>query len=54
MEAWGRVDALMNNAGILCDRIFAKLTPADFAQVLAVHLTGNFGCTKAVWEIMRA
>lgn len=53
-EAWGRVDVLVNNAGILRDKTFAKLTPADFAQVLAVHLTGSFHCTKAVWEIMRA
>jgi len=54
MDAWGRVDVLVNNAGILRDKTFAKLTPADFAQVLAVHLTGSFNCTKAVWEIMRA
>ncbi|MBB6014574.1 NAD(P)-dependent dehydrogenase (short-subunit alcohol dehydrogenase family) [Aquamicrobium lusatiense] len=54
MDAWGRVDVLVNNAGILRDKTFAKLTPADFALVLAVHLTGSFHCTRAVWEIMRA
>jgi NAD(P)-dependent dehydrogenase (short-subunit alcohol dehydrogenase family) len=53
MRAWGRVDILINNAGILRDRTFAKMSLADFRLVLDVHLMGSVICTKAVWEIMR-
>ena len=53
VEAWGRVDILVNNAGILRDRSFAKMTMADFREVIEVHLMGSAVCTKAVWEIMR-
>ncbi len=42
------------NAGILRDKSFAKMEPADFAKVLDVHLTGTFYCCKAVWDGMRA
>lgn len=50
---WGRVDVLINNAGILRDKSFAKMTTADFRTVIEVHLIGSMICTKAVWEIMR-
>lgn len=54
MDAWGRVDILINNAGILRDRSFAKMTMAEFREVIDVHLIGAAICTKAVWETMRA
>lgn len=54
MSAWGRVDILINNAGILRDKTFAKMTLDDFRSVIEVHLMGTVTCTKAVWEIMRA
>ena len=54
MAEWGRIDILINNAGILRDKSFAKMTLDDFRQVLEVHLFGAAICTKAVWEIMRA
>jgi NAD(P)-dependent dehydrogenase (short-subunit alcohol dehydrogenase family) len=54
MDAWGRVDVLVNNAGILRDRSFAKMELADFRLVLDVHLMGAVHCTKAVWPIMTA
>lgn len=54
LEKWGRVDILINNAGILRDKSFAKMSVEDFQQVVDVHLMGTFNCTKAVWEIMRA
>lgn len=53
LDAFGKVDILVCNAGILRDKTFAKLTPENFALVLAVHLTGSVNCTRAVWEIMR-
>lgn len=52
MDTWGRVDVLVNNAGILRDKTFAKMDLADFRLVLDVHLMGAVHCTKAVWPIM--
>ena len=53
MDAWGRVDILINNAGILRDKTFLKMPIEDFRLVVEVHLMGSANCTKAVWEIMR-
>ena len=53
MEKWGRVDILINNAGILRDKSFLKMPIEDFRLVIDVHLMGSANCTKAVWEIMR-
>ena len=53
VERWGRIDILVNNAGILRDRSFAKMTIAEFREVVDVHLIGSAVCTKAVWETMR-
>jgi NAD(P)-dependent dehydrogenase (short-subunit alcohol dehydrogenase family) len=50
---WGRVDVLINNAGILRDKTFAKMEMADFELVNDVHLIGAANCSKAVWETMR-
>lgn len=50
---WGRIDILINNAGVLRDKSFAKMTPEDFAFVVDVHLIGSANATKAVWETMR-
>jgi NAD(P)-dependent dehydrogenase (short-subunit alcohol dehydrogenase family) len=50
---WGRVDILINNAGILRDKTFSKMTMDDFKKVVDVHLFGTVNCTKAVWETMR-
>jgi NAD(P)-dependent dehydrogenase (short-subunit alcohol dehydrogenase family) len=52
-KAWGRIDALVNNAGILRDKTFAKMSLEDFRLVVDVHLMGSVNCTKAVWEVMR-
>ncbi|MAZ91088.1 MAG: 3-oxoacyl-ACP reductase, partial [Maricaulis sp.] len=53
MDTWGRVDVLINNAGILRDKSFAKMTQDDWDKVVAVHLTGSEICSRAVWPIMR-
>jgi NAD(P)-dependent dehydrogenase (short-subunit alcohol dehydrogenase family) len=50
---WGRVDILINNAGILRDKSFAKMEPADFDLVVKVHLSGSANVTKACWDTMR-
>jgi NAD(P)-dependent dehydrogenase (short-subunit alcohol dehydrogenase family) len=52
-EAWGGVHILIDNAGILRDKSFAKMEVADFNLVLQVHVMGSVNCTKAVWETMR-
>ncbi|QLP96238.1 MAG: SDR family NAD(P)-dependent oxidoreductase [Rhodoblastus sp.] len=54
LSLWGRVDALVSNAGILRDKTLAKMSVEDFRTVLDVHLVGAFVCCKAVWEPMRA
>lgn len=49
---WGRIDILINNAGILRDKSFAKMDLDQFRAVLDVHLMGSVHCTKAVWPHM--
>jgi NAD(P)-dependent dehydrogenase (short-subunit alcohol dehydrogenase family) len=53
IDAWGRIDILFNNAGILRDRMFIKMSEADWDAVMAVHLKGTFACTKAAAAQMR-
>lgn len=52
VEHFGRVDALINNAGILRDKTFLKMPLEDFEAVLRVHLLGSVYCTKAAWPLM--
>jgi NAD(P)-dependent dehydrogenase (short-subunit alcohol dehydrogenase family) len=53
MDAWGRIDILVANAGILRDKSFTKMEIADFEAVMAVHVMGTVKPTKAIWDIMR-
>ena len=52
-EAWGGVQILINNAGILRDKTFVNMEPEDFEAVVRVHLQGTAFATKAVWRAMR-
>lgn len=51
---YGHVDILINNAGILRDRSFAKMDLEDFRLVMDVHLMGAVNITKALWPYMQA
>jgi NAD(P)-dependent dehydrogenase (short-subunit alcohol dehydrogenase family) len=52
-ETWGGVHILINNAGVLRDKSFAKMSPEDFAFVVQVHLLGSAYATKACWDVFR-
>ena len=53
INEYGKIDILINNAGILIDKSFSKMEINDFEKVLNVHLMGTVKPTKAVWEIMK-
>jgi NAD(P)-dependent dehydrogenase (short-subunit alcohol dehydrogenase family) len=53
LEAFGRVDVLINNAGILRDKTFQNMTPDQLEPVLDVHLRGAFNVTRPAWLHMR-
>jgi len=53
LDAFGRVDIVINNAGILRDVSFQKLEPEALDLVLKVHLYGAFNVTQAAWSHMR-
>jgi 3-oxoacyl-[acyl-carrier protein] reductase len=54
MSKWGRVDTLVNNAGIVQDAQFKKMSEDQFDRVIDVNLKGVYNCTKAVVDIMLA
>ncbi len=53
-DHWGRIDVLINNAGVTADAQLAKLTDEAFDRVLDVNLKGVFLCTQAVAPFMAA
>ncbi|MEI9964960.1 MAG: SDR family NAD(P)-dependent oxidoreductase [Caulobacteraceae bacterium] len=54
VDAFGRIDILVANAGILRDKSFAKMEVADFQAVMAVHLMGTVKPLHHAWPLMRA
>ena len=54
IEAFGHVDIVVNNAGILRDQIFHKMTPEEWRAVIDVHLNGGFYVSRAAAEHFRA
>lgn len=52
LDTWGRVDVLLNNAGIAYSDAFGDLTPARWKRMLEVHVDGSYHCTRAAWPHM--
>jgi NAD(P)-dependent dehydrogenase (short-subunit alcohol dehydrogenase family) len=53
LDAFGRVDGIVSNAGILRDKSFVKMTDADWDAVLQVHLYGSYNVIHNAWPHMR-
>ncbi len=53
IDAFGRIDILINNAGILRDKSFLKTTPENWKAVIAVHLDGAYYVTRRAFAVMR-
>ena len=54
LEQWGRVDVLVNNAGIAYPTAFEEMTPELWKRMLDVHIEGSYACTRAAWPYMQA
>ncbi|MEV4107147.1 SDR family oxidoreductase [Nonomuraea sp. NPDC049695] len=54
VDAFGKVDIVVNNAGILRDKSFGKMTAEDFDGVLAVHVRGSYLVSQAAYPLMKA
>jgi len=54
IDSYGRIDIIVNNAGILRDAAFHKMTEQDYDLIMAVHLKGTYNVTRAAWPYMRS
>jgi NAD(P)-dependent dehydrogenase (short-subunit alcohol dehydrogenase family) len=53
VDTFGRIDCVVNNAGILRDRIFHKMSPEEWHAVIDVHLNGAFNVSRAAADYFR-
>lgn len=53
LDAFGRVDIVVNNAGVVRDRSFSKMSDEELSEVLGVHFHGTYGLTQAAWPHLR-
>ncbi len=53
LDQWGRIDVVINNAGIIRDKTFAKLEPQDLEAVIDVHLKGGFFVSQPAFRAMK-
>ena len=53
IQSFGRLDVMLNNAGILRDKTLLKMSQEEWQSVLDVHLTGSFWCTQAAAQKMK-
>ncbi|XP_016060096.1 PREDICTED: peroxisomal multifunctional enzyme type 2 [Miniopterus natalensis] len=53
LDAFGRIDIVVNNAGILRDRSFSRISDEDWDLIHRVHLRGSFQVTRAAWDHMK-
>lgn len=54
LDEWGRVDVLLNNAGIAYATPFAEMTLEAWKRMLDVHIEGSYACTRAAWPHMQS
>jgi multifunctional beta-oxidation protein len=53
IKTYGRIDILINNAGILRDISFKNMTDHDWDLIMAVHVSGSWKCARAAWPYFR-
>lgn len=53
IDTFGRIDIIVNNAGILRDKSFASMSDKEWDAIMAVHITGSYACAHAAWPHMR-